>query len=76
MTGIKEIDVLKNVLAETKRFQQKLKDLIKERKDGNNNSYSKYRGGVKRSALDLRKELAKITTARGSQGTYYYEDYF
>lgn len=69
----KELQVLSETLAELKRFEKRLKSLISECKYGENKHYSKHRGGVKRSAIDLKKQLSEITTATGSYGTYYYE---
>ena len=68
-----EIYVLAETLSELKRFEKRLKNLISECKKGENKYYSKYRGGVKRSAIDLKKQLSDITTASGSYGTYFYE---
>lgn len=67
---INELTVLKQVLSETKRFEAKLKLLIKEQKQSKYNS--RQRGPVKRAALDLKVELSRITTATGSSGVYYY----
>jgi len=68
----KEIDVLNETLSELKRFEKRLNNLISECKKGDNKYYSKHRGNVKRSAIDLKKQLSEITTATGSYGTYYY----
>ena len=69
----KEIEVLNKVLAETKRFEKRLKELINECKTDNKHQSVK-RSAVKRSALDLKNELSKITTAIGTNKTYYYRN--
>ena len=71
---VKELDVLLEVLSETKRFEGKLKTLIADLKEheGDKSHYTKYRAGVKRAAIDLKNELSKISTATGTNGDYYY----
>ena len=69
----KELNVLKETLAECKRFEAKLKALIAECKEKNKPT-SKKRASLKRSALDLKNHLSEITTASGCYGTYYYKE--
>lgn len=71
-----ELDVLKEIQQETKRFTLKLNKLIEELKENKSNSYyyTKNRNAIKRAALDLRRELTRITTSTGAAGTLYYKD--
>lgn len=72
-----ELIVLEQVLNETIRFEEKLKTLIKELKLKilkRQSIFNVNRSPVKRSALDLKKELSKITTATGVSGKLYYKN--
>jgi len=71
MKTLIELEVLEYVLSESIRFTSKLRLLIEEKKN-DTKSYSKHRSSVKRAALDLKKELSKITTSTGTYGNYYY----
>ena len=70
----KELAVLIDVLAETQRFEKRLKELISDLKAYKDYKYhyTKYRAGVKRSGIDLKKEISRITTASGCNGDYFY----
>jgi hypothetical protein len=59
---MKNIDILKEVESELKRFTDKLKEAIIEQQDnkGYGCSHKKY-AAVKRGALDLKNELTKLT---------------
>ena len=75
----KELDVLKQVQDELKRFQSKLDDVISE-SSKNNVKSSQYKNqhyktaGLKRAAIDLKQMLSKITTSTGTNGIYYYNN--
>lgn len=72
---LKEIEVLRDSLLESERFIKKLKLLIKEVETEDTSFYSSKRASVKRSALDLRKQLALITTVVANySGDYHYKD--
>jgi len=55
-----KIDVLKEVQAELDRFKKKLDLAIKEQSEKSNYS-SRHYAASKRSALDLKNELTKLT---------------
>lgn len=60
------IDLLNEIESETKRF---LKKLEKAKERITNDKYAthgcKETGGIRRSALDLKNELTRITTSKG-----------
>ena len=55
-----KIEVLKEISVELDRFRKKLALAIKEQSDSNNFS-SRHYAASKRSALDLKNELTKLT---------------
>lgn len=57
---MKNIDILKEVEQEVKRFNKKLVLAIKEQSNDANFS-SRHFASVKRSAFDLKNELTKLT---------------
>ena len=74
-TKSSEIQVLEETMSELRRFEKRLEALIKECEENKGRKYycySRHRGAVKRAAIDLRKQLALITTASGAHGTYYH----
>ena len=74
MSQAKEVDVLKETELEITCFLKKLKELQSELKLTPDKYRSRKRAAVKRSALDLKEQLSKITTATSTCGTYYYKD--
>ena len=57
---MENIEILKEVKVELDRFKKKLDLAIKEQTDNPNYS-SRHFAGVKRSAMDLKIELTKLT---------------
>lgn len=57
---MEKIEVLKEISVELDRFRKKLALAIKEQSDANNYS-SRHYAASKRSALDLKNELTKLT---------------
>ena len=59
---MKNIDILREVESELKRFAKKLKEAIVEQQEADEygGSHKKY-ASVKRAALDLKNELTKLT---------------
>ena len=72
MKQVKESQVLSDVYNELKRFESKL-ELIMESNSKMNKQKTGYMAGLKRAAIDLKKELNKITTSSGTSGIYYYK---
>ena len=57
---MENIDILKEVKIELDRFKKKLDLAIKEQTDNSNYS-SRHFASAKRSAMDLKNELTKLT---------------
>ena len=58
--SMEKIDLLKEVVGELERFRKKLALAIKEQSEKGNYS-SKHYASAKRSAMDLKIELTKLT---------------
>lgn len=58
--SMEKIEILKEIEIELKRFSKKLSLAIKEQSDKGNYSSRNY-AASKRSALDLKNELTKLT---------------
>ena len=67
---IKNIDILNEVKAELDRFSKKLALAIDEQRDGDV-SPSKHYAAAKRSAIDLKNELTKLTQCSKYQRNEY-----